>query len=75
MQIYFSVPLKLYENIDWSIIKDKEAILRKSKLLRGTNILVTEDFPKRVREHRAELIRFAKEVGIQLYYFESHTCF
>ena len=46
-------------------MKDKEAILRKSKLLRGTNILVTEDFPKRVREHRAELIRFAKEVGFQ----------
>ena len=61
-QIYFSVSLKLCENLDWSIIKDKEAILRKSKFLRGTNILVTEDFPKRVREHRAELIRFAKEV-------------
>jgi len=42
--------------------QDKNAILRKSKLLRGTNILVTEDFPKRVREHRAELARFAKEI-------------
>ena len=43
-------------------IKDKEAVLRKAKLLRGSNILITEDFPRRVREHRAELARFAKEV-------------
>ena len=38
--------------------------MRKSKLLRGTNILVTEDFPKRVREHRNELVKFAKQVFI-----------
>ena len=43
-------------------IQDKEAVLRKAKLLRGSNILITEDFPRRVREHRAELARFAKEV-------------
>ena len=39
-------------------------MLRKAKLLRGSNILITEDFPRRVREHRAELARFAKEVSI-----------
>ena len=44
-------------------IKDKEAVLRKAKLLRGSSILITEDFPRRVREHRAELARFAKEVN------------
>ena len=44
-------------------LQDKEAVLRKAKLLRGSNILITEDFPRRVREHRAELARFAKEVN------------
>ena len=37
-------------------------MLRKAKLLRGSNILITEDFPRRVREYRAELARVAKEV-------------
>ena len=38
-------------------------MLRKARLLRGSSILITEDFPRRVREHRAELARFAKEVN------------
>ena len=25
--------------------------------------MVTEDFPRRIQEHRAELTKFAKEVG------------
>ena len=44
-------------------------MLRKAKLLRGSNILITEDFPRRVREHRAELARFAKEVRIFRFYW------
>ena len=29
--------------------------------------MVTEDFPRRIQEHRAELTKFAKEVGRFLY--------
>ncbi len=32
----------------WS---DKDEIMRKSKLLKGTNVYVGEDFSKRVKEH------------------------
>ena len=42
--------------------KDKEDILRKSPLLRGTNIYITEDYSRKVRKHREELLRFAKLV-------------
>lgn len=35
-------------------------ILRKSKMLKGSNIFVSEEFSKRVRDHRAELQKFMK---------------
>lgn len=41
---------------------DKTSVLQLARLLKGTNILISEDFPKRVRERRAHLIQFAKEV-------------
>ena len=31
-------------------------------MLKGTNILISEDFPKDVMEKRSHLIKFAKEV-------------
>ena len=42
--------------------RDKEEILRKARLLKGSNIYVSEDFSRKVREHRHELIKFMKEV-------------
>ncbi|CAB4067269.1 unnamed protein product [Lepeophtheirus salmonis] len=41
---------------------DKEDVLRKGKLLRGSHIYVGEDFSKKVKEHRAELMRFMREI-------------
>ena len=45
--------------------KDREEVLAKSKLLRGTNIYVTEDLSRKIREHRSELTKFMREVQIQ----------
>jgi len=42
--------------------RDKEEILRKARLLKGSNIYMSEDFSRKVREHRNELIKFMKEV-------------
>ena len=42
--------------------KDREEILSKSKLLRGSNIYVTEDISRKIREHRNELNKFMREV-------------
>ena len=37
--------------------RDKEEVLRKASLLRGSNIHVTEDMNRKTRESRAELRR------------------
>ena len=34
-------------------------------MLRGTTILISEDFPKKVIEKRQQLIKFAKEVRMR----------
>ncbi len=47
--------------------RDKEEILRKARLLKGSNIYVSEDFSRKVREHRHELIKFMKEVSTVLW--------
>ena len=44
--------------------KDREEVLAKSRLLRGTNIYVTEDLSRKIREHRNELNKFMREVCI-----------
>jgi hypothetical protein len=44
------------------LYRDKEEILRKARLLKGSNIYISEDFSRKVREHRNELIKFMKEV-------------
>ena len=46
--------------VTFHLFKDKEDLLRKSALLRGTNIYITEDYSRKVRRHREELLRFAK---------------
>ena len=42
--------------------RDKEDVLRKSSLLRGSNIHVTEDMNRKTRESRAELRRFMRNI-------------
>ena len=37
--------------------------MQKAKLLKGTGILLSEDFPKRIKEKRSQLLKFAKEVS------------
>ena len=44
--------------------KDREEVLAKSRLLRGTNIYVTEDLSRKIREHRNELNKFMREVCV-----------
>ena len=44
------------------IFRDREEILSKSKLLRGSNIYITEDLSRKIREHRNELTKFMREV-------------
>lgn len=46
--------------VTFHLFKDKEDILRKSALLRGTNIYITEDYSRKVRRHREELLKFAR---------------
>ena len=46
--------------VTFHLFKDKEDILRKSSLLRGTNIYITEDYSRKVRRQREELLKFAK---------------
>ena len=59
--------------------KDREEVLAKSKLLRGTNIYVTEDLSRKIREHRNELNKFMREVlltslgGTVRYVCEKHV--
>ena len=42
--------------------KDREEILRKSNFLRGSNVFVSEDLSKKMREHRAELHKYARQI-------------
>ena len=42
--------------------RDKEDVLRKSSLLRGSNIHVTEDMNRKTRESRSELRRFMRNI-------------
>ena len=48
--------------VTFHLFKDKEDILRKSPLLRGTNIYITEDYSRKVRKQRDELLKFARIV-------------
>ena len=48
--------------VTFHLFKDKEDILRKSGLLRGCNIYITEDYSRKVRRQREELLKFAKMI-------------
>ena len=43
--------------------RDKEEILRKARLLKGSNIYISEDFSRKVREHRNELVKIEYDVA------------
>merc|ERR1712079_442693 len=48
--------------VTFETFRDKEDVLRKSTLLRGSNIHVTEDMNRKTRESRAELRRFMRNI-------------
>eukprot|EP00095_Tigriopus_kingsejongensis_P012352 snap_masked-scaffold198_size266703-processed-gene-1.7 protein:Tk12352 transcript:snap_masked-scaffold198_size266703-processed-gene-1.7-mRNA-1 annotation:"hypothetical protein DAPPUDRAFT_215456" len=48
--------------VSFQLFKDKEEILRKAHLLKGTNVYLTEDFSRKVRHAREELIKFARDI-------------
>ena len=49
--------------VSFHLYKDKEEILRKNAAyLKGTSIYVTEDFSRKIRKHREELLKFAKSL-------------
>jgi tellurite resistance protein len=47
------------------LFKDKEEVLRRSTLLRGSHIYVTEDFSRKIRKHREELLKYAREIRVR----------
>ena len=57
--------LKFRKN-QWIFYRDREEILSKSKLLRGSNVYITEDLSRKLREHRNELTKFMREVSLNL---------
>ncbi len=48
--------------VTFHLFKDKEDVLRKSSLIKGSNIYITEDYSRKTRKHREELLRFARHV-------------
>ena len=42
--------------------RDRDEVLRKSNMLKGSGLSVTEDMSRRVREARTELRKFMREV-------------
>ena len=39
--------------------------MRKAKLLKGLGVHISEDFSRKVREHRQELNKFMKEIRVR----------
>ena len=44
------------------MLQDRAAVLQKSKSLRGSSIVISEDFPRDIMGKRRHLIKFAKQV-------------
>ena len=57
---------KITKKINEFFYRDREEILSKSKLLRGSNVYITEDLSRKLREHRNELTKFMREVSLNL---------
>ena len=52
----------LTPQVHFANYNDKEDVLRKAKLLKGAGVNISEDFSRKVREHRQELNKFMKEI-------------
>lgn len=48
--------------VSFASYKDREEILSKSRLLKGTNIYITEDLSRKMREHRSELTKYMRQI-------------
>ena len=51
--------------------QDRNAVLQRANLLKGTTILISEDFPQKVVKKRELLIKYAKKVSLVLF---RNTC-
>ena len=47
----------------WSF-QDRNAVLQRANLLKGTTILISEDFPQKVVKKRELLLKYAKQVSL-----------
>ena len=45
------------------VLQDRNAVLQKSKTLKGCHVVISEDFPRDVMIKRRHLIKFAKQVS------------
>ena len=50
--------------VAFETFKDRETVLKQSKVLKKANIDVTEDFSRKTRECRAELRKFMRKVRV-----------
>ena len=50
--------------VNFAYWKDREEVLSKSRLLRGTNLYVTEDLSRKMREQRHELTKYMRQVRL-----------
>ena len=48
--------------VNFAYWKDREEVLSKSRLLRGSNIYITEDLSRQMREKRGKLTSYMREV-------------
>ena len=49
--------------VNFAYWKDREEVLNKSRLLRGSNIYITEDLSRRLRETRSQLTQYMRDVS------------
>ena len=49
--------------VNFAYWKDREEVLSKSRLLRGSNIYITEDLSRRMRETRHHLTKYMRDVS------------
>ena len=47
--------------VHWKDREEPEEVYRKANLLKGFNIYITEDLSRKVREHRMELQKYARQ--------------
>lgn len=48
--------------VTFEVFKDREEVLRKGNMLKGSNIHIGEDMSKRIRESRGELRKYMRKI-------------